>query len=130
MFTILLFSVDYNISKCDLQIEDNLEREKLKQLLNEPLSNGENESEGNQPNCIKNEKAQCVTLLEHEASEHRFAGRFVDILQVESPALLFNDLICWFNSINYRFFHLPFGCSSVVIQLSILQQRVNMTLLH
>ena len=87
MFTILLFSVDYNISKCDLQIEDNLQREKLKQLLNEPLSNGENESEGNQQNCIKNEKAKCVTLLEHEASEHCFAGRFVDILQVESPVL-------------------------------------------
>ena len=93
MFTILLFSVDYNISTCDLQIEDNLQCEKLKQLLNEPLSNGENETEGDQPNCIKNEKAQCVKLLEHEASEHCFAGRFVDILQVESPALLFNDLI-------------------------------------
>ena len=88
------------ISKCELQIEDNLQREQLKHLLNEPLSSGENESESNQSNCIQNAKAQCVTLLEHEASEHCFAGRCVHILKVESPTHLFNYLMLGIKTIN------------------------------
>ena len=59
-----------------VQVEEKLQKEELKDILSEPLD-GENESENTLPKSPKREKPECVKLLEQEAEDHHFVGRFV-----------------------------------------------------
>ncbi|KAI0228612.1 GTP-binding protein ypt7 [Lamellibrachia satsuma] len=60
-------------NKYDL-IEEKLQTEELKDMLNEPLGDDESESESNLLKSPQKEKPQCVKLLEEEAEEHHFVG--------------------------------------------------------
>lgn len=62
-----------------VQIEEKLQTEELKDMLNEPLGDDESESESNLLKSPQKEKPQCVKLLEEEAEEHHFVGRFVHL---------------------------------------------------